>query len=82
MMAMQTQPRQMTVTHRSVLPAYDGSIRIELSNRPVPFHISRCYPGTLSEAECRKFSLASCRLACMSLDVVRGRTLRNGFSKR
>lgn len=74
MMTMQTQPRQMTVTHRSVLPAYDGSIRIELSNRPVPFHISRCYPGTLSEAECRKFSLASCRLACMSLDVVRGRT--------
>ncbi|WEV68327.1 hypothetical protein OZX72_04995 [Bifidobacterium sp. ESL0769] len=69
-----TRPQQMVITQRSGLPTYDGSIRIELSNRPVPYHISRCYPGTLSEAECRKFSLSSCRLACMSLDVVRGRT--------
>ncbi|WEV63305.1 Rv3235 family protein [Bifidobacterium sp. ESL0732] len=68
----QTQP--MMITQRAGLPTYDGSIRIELSNRPVPYHISRCYPGALSEAECQKFSLACCRLACMSLDVVRGRT--------
>ncbi|MDF7640887.1 Rv3235 family protein [Bifidobacterium sp. ESL0784] len=73
-MQMQEQPQKMTFGHRSGLPTYDGFIRIELSNRPVPYHISRCYPGTLSEAECQKFSLASCRLACMCLDMIRGRT--------
>ncbi|WEV68524.1 Rv3235 family protein [Bifidobacterium sp. ESL0775] len=58
----------------SGLPSYDGSIRVELSNRPIPYHISCCYPATMSEAECRRFALASCRIACMCLDVVRGRT--------
>lgn len=70
----QVQPRHLSVMDRSGLAACDGSIRIELSNRPVPYHISRCYPGTMSEADCRQFALSSCRLACMSLDVVRGRT--------
>lgn len=60
-------------THRG-LPAYDGSIRVELSNNPIPYHIARCFPGKMDEDECSRFAMHSCRIACMSLDVVRGRT--------
>lgn len=57
----------------SSLPSYDGYVHAELSNQPISYHISRCYPGVLSEVECQRFALASCRIACMSMDVIRGR---------
>lgn len=59
---------------REGLPACDGSIRVELSNSPVPYHMARCYPGRLDAGQCRHFAMLSCRIACMSLDIVRGRT--------
>ncbi|MBB2954780.1 hypothetical protein FHX77_000160 [Bifidobacterium commune] len=72
---MELMPRLVTMTNgtTSSLPSYDGYVHAELSNQPISYHISRCYPGTLSEAECQRFALASCRIACMSMDVIRGR---------
>ncbi|MCI1217880.1 MAG: Rv3235 family protein [Bifidobacterium crudilactis] len=40
---------------------------------PVSMHIARCAPSTLSNEQCQGLSVSACRLACMALDVTRGR---------
>lgn len=55
------------------LASYDGALDIELSNLPIPFHISYCFPGAASEKTCHGLAMHACRVATMSMDVVRGR---------
>lgn len=55
------------------LSSYDGTIAVELSNRPVPYHITRCFPQELKRGQRQRLAMSSCRIACMCVDVVRGR---------
>lgn len=56
-----------------VVPAYDGTIRLELSNKPVHYHISGCIVGDMADSDCQNLALSSCRIACMAADIIRGR---------
>ncbi|SCB76272.1 hypothetical protein GA0061078_0347 [Bifidobacterium bohemicum] len=57
----------------SSVMSYSGTIGMELANRPVPYHISRCFPGTLESSQCQELVMSACRVAYMCVDVVRGR---------
>ncbi|WP_223852045.1 hypothetical protein [Bifidobacterium myosotis] len=55
------------------LPGYDGFIVVELSDRPVRYHIQPTFVGGLNAQECHAMALAACRIACTSTDAVRGK---------
>ena len=65
---------RIVVSHaRRELPSNDGFIVIELSERPVKYHISQTFLSGLTDAECHKLALSSCRMACYTADVLRGK---------
>lgn len=39
----------------------------------IKFHIARCVPEDISRAECGKIAINACNIACLSIDVLRGR---------
>ncbi|RSX54463.1 hypothetical protein [Bifidobacterium samirii] len=58
---------------RRPIPPEEGELEIELSRKPVPYHIARCFEGQVDSVQCRALALSSCRISCMATDVVRGR---------
>ena len=58
---------------RRPIPPEEGELDIELSRKPVPYHIARCFLGHIDSVQCRALALSSCRISCMATDVVRGR---------
>lgn len=54
-------------------PFFDGSIVVELSDRPVQYHFSLTYVGGLGAQQCHTLAMAACRMACRTADVVRGK---------
>ncbi|KAB5608687.1 hypothetical protein EHS19_00100 [Bifidobacterium jacchi] len=55
------------------LPSDDGFINVELSHKPVPYHIARCFSGEVDSEQSQSLAMSSCRISCMATDVVRGR---------
>ena len=55
------------------LPSYDGFIVVELSDRPVRYHIQPTFIGGLNAKECHSMAMAACRIACTSADAIRGK---------
>lgn len=55
----------------------DGYLHVELATAPVPYHIVRCFAGEISQADGKALAMSSCRIACMVVDVVRGRRVAN-----
>ncbi|NMM94313.1 hypothetical protein [Bifidobacterium oedipodis] len=55
------------------LPSYDGFIIIELSERPVRYHIQPLFVGAATPQECHTMAMAACRIACLAADAIRGR---------
>ena len=70
---MATPPTGFQPWSKSELPRYDGTIRMQLSNEPVPYHFSLGFRGDMRRSDCDTLAMMSCSLACMSADVVRGR---------
>lgn len=61
---------------RDPLPSDDGFISVEMAQRPVPYHIARCFPkgaGDERIPQGQALALSTCRMACMTADFVRGR---------
>lgn len=60
---------------RDPLPTDDGYIMVELAQRPVPYHIARCFRETGDDhiPQCQALALSTCRMACMMADFIRGR---------
>jgi hypothetical protein len=65
--------KSLNARSHTALSGYDGTIGMELSNRPVPYHISRCFPADLTNEQCQRMAMSACRVACMCVDVMRGR---------
>lgn len=61
---------------------WDGTVKVELSYAPVRYHCVSCFPCKMSQGRCEQIALHSCRLACMSLDVVRGRMPLKNLERR
>ncbi|OZG69097.1 hypothetical protein [Bifidobacterium eulemuris] len=61
------------VRERRPIPASDGFIVTELSERPVKYHIARTFHGGPNDAECHSLAMSSCRIACYATDAVRGK---------
>ncbi|MBT1181290.1 hypothetical protein JS531_04750 [Bifidobacterium sp. CP2] len=59
----------------------DGFIQVELSAEPVPYHIITTFDECPDEGECHALALSSCRVACLSLDVVRGQIASSTLRK-
>lgn len=55
------------------LPSHDGFIVVELSDRPVRYHIQPTFFGGLDAQECHTMAMAACRIACKAADVIRGK---------
>jgi hypothetical protein len=55
------------------LPSYDGFIVVELSERPVRYHIQPIFDGGPDARECHTMAMATCRIACKSADAIRGK---------
>ncbi|WP_236029450.1 MULTISPECIES: hypothetical protein [Bifidobacterium] len=55
------------------LPGFNGFIVVELSDRPVRYHIQPTFIGGMNADECHTMALAACRIACTSADAVRGK---------
>ena len=66
----------------SSLPQYDGTIHLQSSSEPVPYHFSVGFRGELDRSQCDAMALMSCSLACMSADVVRGRVITMQLRRR
>ncbi|KFI49809.1 hypothetical protein [Bifidobacterium biavatii] len=58
---------------RDPIPAEEGLLRLESSNRPVPYRIARCFVGEVDSVQCRALAMSSCRISCMATDAVRDR---------
>lgn len=58
---------------RTPLPSYDGFITVELSERPVRYHIQTLFACGMSGQECHTMALAACRIACNCADAIRGK---------
>lgn len=56
------------------LGSIDGLLEVELSDRPVRYHIARCFRGEPGPEECRALARSACRVACAAVDIMRGRT--------
>ncbi|MCH4208583.1 hypothetical protein [Bifidobacterium sp.] len=65
--------------------AKDGFIRLELSNAPVAYHLIWAAGEALKDSDCNALAMRSCRIACLTADVIRGRPvahkLRNALSE-
>lgn len=59
----------------------DGFIHVELSERPVPYHIITTFRDAPDEGECHALALSSCRVACLTLDVARGQIAASTLRK-
>ena len=55
------------------LPGYDGFIVVELSDRPVKYHIQPTFASSMSARECHTMAMAACRIACNCADAIRGK---------
>ena len=55
------------------LPGYDGFIVVELSDRPVKYHIQPTFVSSMSAQECHTMAMAACRIACNCADAIRGK---------
>lgn len=55
------------------LPVYNGFIVLELSSRPVKYHFASTFIDCMDAQESHQMAMASCRIACRTADVVRGR---------
>lgn len=62
-----------SVTPQWKLPCYDGFIQVELSHKPVSYHVTCCFPEDMGDRECHALVMSTCRIACMVADVIRGR---------
>ena len=71
------QSRRHAFPQRRRIPpqVFDGSILLAIDRLTVPYHITTCFPSELTEADFHAAAMRSCQLACMSADVVRGRTV-------
>ncbi|WP_240542367.1 hypothetical protein [Bifidobacterium felsineum] len=58
---------------RTPLPSFDGFITVELSDRPVRYHIQPLFPSGLNAQECHSMAMAACRIACNCADAIRGK---------
>ncbi|MCI1864494.1 MAG: hypothetical protein LKI88_00935 [Bifidobacterium sp.] len=65
--------RPFAMQRKRALPCHDGTIPVELSLMPVRYHFSRCFLGEIGDEECREIAMSACRIACMALDVSRGK---------
>lgn len=66
---------------RSAPPVLDGHIVVELSNNPVSYHIAQCFLGVVDPEQGRELARSSCRIACMAVDVARGRLPSNRLQR-
>lgn len=53
--------------------SHDGYIFAEFSAKPVPYHVSSVCGGDVPDAQCHQLAMSSCRIACITADVIRGR---------
>jgi hypothetical protein len=51
----------------------DGFIRLELSTTPVAYHMSWVAGEAFADADCNALAMRSCRIACLTADIIRGR---------
>lgn len=58
---------------RRSLPSYDGFIVVELAKDPVPYHVACCFESDWSPEDCHALMMSTCRMACNTTDIVRGR---------
>ncbi|WP_018143641.1 hypothetical protein [Alloscardovia criceti] len=53
--------------------AFDIYYRIGTKKETIKFHISQCVSGDIERSMCVKLSYNSCNVACLAIDIVRGR---------
>ncbi|NEG89625.1 hypothetical protein [Bifidobacterium aerophilum] len=70
---MDTEYRYFQPWCKTPIPAEEGFLHVELSKKPVPYHIARCFEGEIDSRTCLALALSACRISCMSTDVVRRR---------
>ncbi|KFI92519.1 hypothetical protein BISA_0922 [Bifidobacterium saguini DSM 23967] len=59
--------------HREPLPSFDGFITVELSDRPIRYHMQPLFPCNMDAQECHTMAMAACRIACNCADAIRGK---------
>ncbi|MCH4161193.1 MAG: Rv3235 family protein [Bifidobacterium sp.] len=55
------------------IASFERIIELGVGMLPVPLHLARCSPSSVSDELCLGLSVSACRLACMAVDVIRGR---------
>lgn len=68
--------RLFSLWQRNPIPPFEGFLFIELSKKPVPYRIARCFAGQIDARQCHALALSSCHISCMATDMVRGRLPR------
>lgn len=63
------------------LRAHSGVVRAELISRPVPYRIACCSTDGFRPQDSHAIALQACRVACMSVDFIRGRRVTAGLEK-
>ena len=61
------------VRQRRQPDSYDGFVIVELAHEPIPYHISSTFQGLVEERECHALAVCACRVACLAVDVIRGK---------
>ncbi|MFC0266099.1 hypothetical protein [Alloscardovia macacae] len=52
---------------------FDTYYRVGTSNETIRFHIAQCVSGDIDRDTCVKLAYNSCNVACLAIDIVRGR---------
>lgn len=52
---------------------FDAYYRIGTKNENIKFHIAQCVEGDIDRDTCIKLAYSSCNMACLAIDIVRGR---------
>lgn len=55
------------------LPVYEGVIHVGLGAQPVPYRIIAVCEGMLEGHEFHALAVSTCRIACLTADVIRGK---------
>lgn len=61
------------VKQRRQPDSYDGFVTVELAHEPIPYHISSTFQEPMKERECHALAVCACRVACLAVDVIRGK---------
>lgn len=62
-------------------PVYEGVIHVGFGGGPVPYRIVSATDDVMEARECHALAVSTCRIACLTADVVRGKLSSNALKR-